>query len=209
MHLHKLAARIAKNWRATTRVGRGDLIRYCRSCVSAMPIAIAVVYLLARRRPSAITRLIVAVVINAIDRVTRAWLAAQIIKKCLERVTPPIAHRNTSSAVAMPVLMVSILASLNHSGPCLVFASALTNLRLSMPHPRTTPTAFRFTATKIRGLDLRGLAAIAMTYPRAFSAFVLSQMKRNEPTKAPAGEIYRCWHLLNILPRNHMWERTA
>lgn len=67
----------------------------------------SVVGLFARRGPSAIVRLVIAVVVDAIDGVAR-WAQSHIRVEISERIAPPIADRNASFPVSIKFRIVRV-----------------------------------------------------------------------------------------------------
>ena len=65
------------------------------------PIATAIACLLFSGGPSAIARLIVPSVVNAVDRVIAAWSRPHVRKKCLEAFQPFIAHPNSAPPIVL------------------------------------------------------------------------------------------------------------
>lgn len=74
--------------------------------------------------PSAIARLIVAVIVNALKGMLRRWLWPHVGQEILKRVAPMFANRNTTSAVAGISLVTGVEATLLHITPDLIFARA-------------------------------------------------------------------------------------
>lgn len=62
---------------------------------------LSIVRLFCSRCPSAVTRLIVAVVVNAVNRIIKAGTFAHVIAKCLKRVQPSITDRDSAFSVAV------------------------------------------------------------------------------------------------------------
>jgi hypothetical protein len=68
-------------------------------------------------RPSTIARLVVSVVVNAVNGVPGGWPVAHIGEECRERRAPPIADRDSSFAVARERRVIAVVAALNHLVP--------------------------------------------------------------------------------------------
>lgn len=88
----------------------------CSTVNSQAPVVAFVVALDFMRRPSAITRFVVAVIVDAIDRVAR-WALSHVGQKIDERVTPSVAHGNTTCAVVMVTVVAREVAAAFRSIP--------------------------------------------------------------------------------------------
>lgn len=74
--------------------------------------------LLFRRRPPAISRLIIAIVVRvAVNRMCRRWSRPNVSKKVFKRVTPALANGNPATAVVDVHFERWVCASVNHSPP--------------------------------------------------------------------------------------------
>ena len=69
------------------------------------------------RRPSAITWLVVAVVVDAVDRVIGRRFLPHVGIERLERIAPAVAHANAASAVVVKGVIVSVVAPHLHPDP--------------------------------------------------------------------------------------------
>jgi hypothetical protein len=67
-------------------------------------------------RPSAITRLVVTVIIDSFNRMTRIWLQSHVSKKRFE-VVPLFTHSYSSTTISRIFRSVRILATSNHGLP--------------------------------------------------------------------------------------------
>lgn len=70
-----------------------------------------------RCRPAHILRLVVAVVVDAIDAVRRAWAWAYIVSESRERFQPGIAYDDASSTVILVLGRVRAVAAFFHCAP--------------------------------------------------------------------------------------------
>lgn len=69
--------------------------------------------------PAAVAWLVIAVHVNAINRVFRGWAAAHVFKKCRKGISPSLANRNSPSTIAAIASRSGVGASGNHCVPCL------------------------------------------------------------------------------------------
>lgn len=67
--------------------------------------------------PATIAWLVIAVHVNAINRVFRGWAAAHVFKECRKGISPTIANRNSPSAIAAIASRGGVGASGNHCVP--------------------------------------------------------------------------------------------
>lgn len=82
-----------------------------------------IVALLQLRRPAHVARFVVAVVIDAVERVAERWTRADIGVENFERIAPALAHADAASAVGLIGWIIRIVAALSHAAPCRVFGS--------------------------------------------------------------------------------------
>lgn len=73
--------------------------------------------LLFRGCPSTITRLVVALAINAVERVRAAWLAAHVGKETLERMQPSVADRDSAPAIVVVIARLRAQAARSDRRP--------------------------------------------------------------------------------------------
>jgi hypothetical protein len=67
-------------------------------------------------RPSAIVRLVVTIIVDAVKRQAR-WSCSHISIEVLETVDPSFTNADTSTAIILVRLMVSVVASTFHADP--------------------------------------------------------------------------------------------
>lgn len=85
-------------------------------------------------RPAAVSRFVVSIVVDAVERVAIRRFRSHIRKK-VRKCTPTIANRDAPTAVILPVPRAGIGASLNHSIPSTVFRPTLSAFVSAMYHP--------------------------------------------------------------------------
>ena len=102
----------------------GDAQRF--TVESDMSIRPAVSGLFDRRRPAAVARLVVAVVVDAIKLVLRRRFRPHVCKKVSEagKPEPPIANLDAASPVAVVAIVAPIETAATHGRPRLVLAGA-------------------------------------------------------------------------------------
>lgn len=80
--------------------------------------------LLNERSPSAVRRFVVAVCVDSIQRVIRTRTYAHIAEEIRNRFFPAFADANTTTAVIVEALVLCVVTTINHRGPCEIFRSA-------------------------------------------------------------------------------------
>ncbi len=80
--------------------------------------------LLAPCRPSAVCRFVIAVVVDAVNRMIRRRSMSHVGQECLERLAPSVAHANAASAVIAPFVGSGIHASFADTKPHVELGSA-------------------------------------------------------------------------------------
>ena len=159
--------------------------------------------------PPNVTGLVVAVVVDSINRQFRRWSASYVGKECLKVITPFIANRDTPSAVIFVSGIFGIEAAVFYRVPNSIFSgfSKLFTLTVnkfvfSTPISTIATAAFRKTIAKICPRNLPFSAAIATTEPigsTAFSSF--SRDSQNRPaTKSLVAQIKNHRRTLLCLP---------
>lgn len=81
----------------------------------------AILGLLLPRSPTAVARLVIAVVVNALDCMERRRALAHIGKECTESLSPAFANRDPAPSVPTPSLAIGFVAALNHCYPHRIF----------------------------------------------------------------------------------------
>lgn len=129
--------------------------------------------LLAFRGPAHITRLVVAVIVDAVNRVLTTWGWTDISKEPLERMAPAITDGNAAFAVILKRGSMRSIASSVHAAPRRVFQRVATHAVSTTKGAGNggscsglrTPTAFRFARLQGSGRCDRAPSAIATAEP--------------------------------------------
>jgi len=88
-------------------------------------------HLFGSRGPAAVSRFIVAVVVNAINRMTRRWTRAHVSKEFRERIAPLFANNYSLHPIAGIYGLIS-MAARNHILPSFVFNRSASSFGMSM-----------------------------------------------------------------------------
>ncbi len=89
----------------------------CRYGLSGSPVH----GLLLAGSPSAVSRLIVAVVVDALNRVIPRRSIAHVSEEGMEVDAPSLTHLNAAASITMETRYFGIVAALFHAAPCRVF----------------------------------------------------------------------------------------
>ena len=103
--------------------GRADCLSssHAPATVNNPTIAARVVLLLQLGFPSNITRLVVAIVVDAAKRMLRRWARPNTGKKSLKAFIPFVAHPYPPPAIVFPVTALGVVASILHRVPRRIF----------------------------------------------------------------------------------------
>ena len=149
---------------------RGECL--CSTVIVNQPVRSHIVHLLSLRRPSTISRFVMSIGVNAVNRMLRRGPRSHVGIEGTEVVTPSFAHRYPSAAVVMKNFRVRVVAPLDHARPYPVFARRLFIDAESMrgvafrdAFNRQTSTRLRMSVAEICLLHRGVLAAFAPTQP--------------------------------------------
>lgn len=151
----------------------------------------AVSALLAARSPFAISRLIVAIVIDALNGQTQR-AAAHIFKKQLV-VVPSFANRYSSASIIMKASVSRILASLDHRAPNVIFAASNVTMFSKADHAVCLETSTAFASScshtySIYNLFISTIASAQNTDLHALSVRTIT--RRNKPQDGQPPEAF-------------------
>ena len=144
-----------------------------------------VVGLLFARCPAAVARLVVPIVIDALQRVLWRGLVAHIGVKVF-KLAPAFADANAAPSVPLKVLMLWIIAPMKHRIPSVMNWMSGHAVR----HPQTS-TRLRVVAPKLLSAHDGDRAAVTSTKP--ISAFLIvgrMETDDSEPIKSLSSQIY-------------------
>ncbi len=131
--------------------------------------------------PSHVARLVVAVIVDTVNRVLRRWAPADVSKKRLVGMNPFVAYRDASATVIAVVLIVLVQAAVLHDLPTDVFWRDFPDSRISVgdygdgctPHAldrqlvseATTAPRGSLGIEQRTSLNPAGIAAVAQAQP--------------------------------------------
>ncbi len=183
------------------RLSNGDAIHI----KSNVPITTGVSTLFCSVRPPTITRLVIPIVVNSIDRMTHRWSLAHIANKIGKTIfsTPSFTYLNASSAITFISIVVRVNTPRLYTKPYMIDIF----FRTPMRYPRKLVVNFFITTTRFNRLSsyfatnyISQLSTITPAQPIA-PMFTLSLIRnRGEKVKFYARYIMKiiCNHVLII-----------
>lgn len=167
------------------------------------------------QHPPAVVFLIIAIVINAIQTVSRGWPWPDIFNEVRERLSPALGHDYAASAIVGVLRAILVVAPGLYAAPDIVFVGLLSNATSPVLEKHllsevisSTPAASGLVPSKValpRDLDS---SAVTSALPKSgVTASDTGETNHHQTAKALAGEIVGLvWHrslLLNqlIIPR--------
>lgn len=135
----------------------------------------AVVGLVSLVGPAAVLRRVMAVIVDAIDRVRRGGLAAHISEEGVERVQPLVTDRDASASISREFRVPGVQASLLHRRPTLILGCVpgiVPAASVSAPAPFTSNAATGSGVSAGANYGLRAAVAPNLPVPRAAWALV-------------------------------------
>lgn len=163
----------------------------------------AVTLLFGARGPAAIARLVVAIVVDSIQRMGRTWPRSHIIVKSLEGFVPPLANFDTASPVFRVLRICWCRATPEHACPTVIFWSAPLAMR-QVGACAAAAACLRITRAQSRGMDGAFRTTIAPAQPIRRSAWASANVAKNHPAaETPTCEVisYRFGNGYNL--RSH------
>lgn len=187
---------------AATNATRPLRKRQCLAVVRQASHSARVAALRERRGPTHILWRVVAIAINAIDRMLLGWTRSDIAKKRLERTRPLFANTDASAAISVEAVVTRIIAALLHGLPDFVFGRLCQSVcSLSSSDLFATKAAARPTppSQQIVLDDDLLCAAVTLTQPSADrSRRLADEFKGDKSTETVTGDVCSWFHPLNF-----------
>jgi hypothetical protein len=147
---------------------------------SKKSIPTSILHLLFTFSPTAITRLVIAVVVFPLDRPFSAWTWSYIGQEIQERFSPAITHCNSTTAVVSVLAVIGITASLNNTLPDSVFGCGIEIHAMSMRatdgsdfSALSTPATCGASVLELIRPHSANVAAVAATVPKITNLFCI------------------------------------
>lgn len=161
--------------------------------------------------PTAISRLIVSVIVDAVYRIVRTWAWPHIGIKSLNVMQPTITYHNATSAIMTIVLMFGVAAAGYQRGPSSIFRAvrpAMLKVHSSQGFTSLAAAVGRFAAQKMGGANTTFCPAGAFAGPISFLVACASELKNSPMTKSLISKVMRegrkcgmILHVVNLLRR--------
>lgn len=162
----------------------------------------AVIRLFLRRGPSTVRRLVMAFVVDAVDRVLFGWSRSHVCVKVGER-SPAVADSDAASTVSLVVMPQSVAAAAKDVIPSHILGSVALAVRgvLGFQHlALNTATRVGFAVRQIASGDSLNLATVTATHiARVFRIGRILALYNNQPSKPSARGNRRFSHM-GIIP---------
>lgn len=162
-----------------------------------------VLHLLFLRGPATIAGLVMAIVVDAVNRHSLSWAWAYVSQEGREVVAPFFAHPNAAASIEMVDAMRLCITASQHARPRGVFRRPSCSSTSSMPDARDGHFQFQADATllpttsQIIPSDRARGAAVTHALPEATALRrTIRQTDDRQATEAPTGHINEGWHLL-------------
>lgn len=164
----------------------------------ALPARALVAVLLVPRRPSAVTRLVVPIVILAVDRVFGRRAEPHVGQEVLEGVQPPVADANAAATVVLERRVVGVGTTRLHFRPHLVLGRApvvvATTTMLEIPLPHNIVLMASATesgsAAKVVAINGSACSAVATTQPECSGGLrVADVVQHQQPSESLPGQV--------------------
>jgi hypothetical protein len=153
--------------------------------------------LLARAGPPAVLRTVRAVVVTAIDSVSRTRLWSHVAQKCLKAIPPPIANGDAATSVGRVTRVSRVVASADDVKPGLV-KWMLGHIALGTNGRRVdASTGLRVGASQIARAGFNITPAVALASPEANGLTSINSrwefFGNRQPPKPLADKVKRIW----------------
>lgn len=148
-------------------------------------------------RPATVLRRVALVVLDAVNRVMRAWTRAHVFEERLEGIFPARAHRNAATAVVAPAGIIEIIATLDHGSPSSILTALVHSvLGIAQPDPLfvKATTASRGSINQSTRTNDDGFPAGTAAQPSIASEFHSDWFDRRQLSELLIGEIAKRRH---------------
>ena len=164
------------------------------------PTGIALLFLAGG--PSTIFWRVIAIVIDSVQCITRAWFRAHISKKVLKAFLPSVTYLNSTASPISKIRLTHIIASAFHGYPGTVFRSFGRAMSKSILSPfKQTPATFSRPRSQSGNLYKKLITTIASTFPICNKFMSFSDWARfpfrqyNQSPKSLPCSVFEWWHI--------------
>ena len=167
------------------------------SVVRVADVLLRVALLLRWRRPADITRLVVAVAVDAVDGVRGRRLRPHVGKKRLELIAPSFAHGDATSTIASKVLIFWIRTACAHRVPLSIFrrtAHAVRSIHVSGKFTRQTSTRLCMAVSQMCAINGAESTAIAGAMPFNATGSRVGELDDCQSAEFSTNHAFHCFH---------------
>ncbi len=168
------------------------------------PLPVITIYILDfSSRPAAISGLVIAVVVDAINGMISGRSRPHVGEKIFERIRPSLADSNSTTAIETVVLIVGVVAAAFNALPAGVFSSTA----LSVPSVDSAASAasasFCISPSQRRGINRQFLSAIAFTEPEHSRVSAMREPQSNEFSESKSRQVFESSWTMDKLRISH------
>lgn len=153
---------------------------------SKQPTCSAVAGLLGSCNPAAVLRLIVAVIVDTLNRMFRRRTLTHVGQKAF-KFTPSFTNLNSALSVGLEVRRIGVSTSINHQSPNAInrrSAVAVRSRTLRGDHSTETPATCRFASSQANAQDCFDGSTITSANPMGLSANVRRPFHNQQPSES-------------------------
>ena len=157
-----------------------------------------IITLLNVHRPTTVTRFVISVVVDALDRMFFRRFATHIFEKIWKRIDPFLTHFNSTPAISSEEFGFGIGASFFHSRPCSIFRRCTARWSMAMlsefvNHPffsiATAATSISILESERRKNN--DFSAVAFTFPVNTFASSFNYRNSSQATEFLSRDVYK------------------
>ena len=156
--------------------------------------------LLSARGPSDVTGFVVPVHVDAVQCVSRIWLASHVGDECIERFAPFIAHRDSATTVVMEGCVVGVKTTSLGGTPRTVFTGKTVLASVPVGDVALTVKAtatLHEASSQVSDEHVFPVAAVTVTQPERVSVLVSDAFYGYQSSESNVGQIERWRHDVN------------
>lgn len=135
--------------------------------------------------PTNISRFIIAVIVNTVNRIYWRWSTSNIIKKCHKIIFPFIAYCYSTATVIFKCKFIRIKATCKYSPPCYIFRSfahSMSGCSFLEKFLGQATAAFSVARPKFRAINCRYFTTSTLADPISSAPFVIFGSFKNNKT---------------------------
>jgi hypothetical protein len=161
----------------------------CQSVRGEQNITSPIVGLLFVCHPFAITRFVMAAIINSINGVLRRWFWPHVIIEILKGLAPPLAYYDSTAAVVLIVSAIFVVASSQYPAPSPMLRGVSHTVNLGTIGVAYATTSRRLASCQVRPGDNSLIAAITSAQPRCPVGMIAHVSQYQPAAKAAVSQV--------------------